>query len=215
MATLVGQFAAAGTSLSGSQAFDPWGTITATTGALTGNLGYQSGWTDAVTGKVSMGARWYSPGTGDFTSRDTATVSPVPDSADASPFAYAGDSPLGAVDLTGHRPTAPQGTMPASPPRPAPAPKPATTSGSSCTSWCFVPSPLRGLVHAVASKVDDGRELLNKWGDEGLAAAQSEMRELHRTVSYAAQVVEKVAKAGAGEVRSKLHDLSTAVSDAR
>jgi hypothetical protein len=70
-------------------------------------------------------------------------VSPVPDSADASPFAYAGDSPLGAVDLIGHRPTAPQGTMPASPPRPAPAPKPATTSGSSCTSWCSPPSPLQ------------------------------------------------------------------------
>ena len=100
---VVGDFTAGGTSLTGSQAFDPWGKVTATTGSLSGQLGYQSGWTDPGTGKVSMGSRWYSPSTAGFTSKDTASNSPVPDSAGASPFAYAGDDPLGATDPSGHQ----------------------------------------------------------------------------------------------------------------
>jgi hypothetical protein len=49
-----------------------------------------------------MGSRWYWPASGGFTSRDTAAVSPVPDSAAASPFGYVGDNPLGGTDPTGH-----------------------------------------------------------------------------------------------------------------
>jgi hypothetical protein len=44
------------TASAGSQAFDPWGDVTATTGTLQGELGFQSGWTDPGTGKVAMGA---------------------------------------------------------------------------------------------------------------------------------------------------------------
>jgi large repetitive protein len=99
---LVGQFTAAGTSVPASKAYDPWGTVTATTGTITGLLGYQSAWTDTSAGKSLMGARWYNPGAGNFTSADTVQVNPVPDSAQASPFAYAGDDPLDLTDPSGH-----------------------------------------------------------------------------------------------------------------
>ena len=99
---VLGQFTAAGTAMAGSQAFDPWGTVTATTGALLGGLGFQSAWNDPGTGKDLMGARWYSAATGGFTSADTVQVSPVPNPAAGNPFAYAGDDPLDAADPTGH-----------------------------------------------------------------------------------------------------------------
>jgi RHS repeat-associated protein len=84
------------------QAYDPWGTVTAGGGTLSGHLGFQSGWADPGTGKVLMGARWYSSSSGDFTSADTVQVSPVPDPAAGNPYAYAGDDPLDAVDPSGH-----------------------------------------------------------------------------------------------------------------
>ena len=49
-----------------------------------------------------MGARWYTPANGQFTSRDTAQVNPVPSEAAANPFAYAADNPLTGTDPTGH-----------------------------------------------------------------------------------------------------------------
>jgi len=55
-------FTAAGASLSGSRAYDPWGNVTATIGTVTGHMGYQSARTDAAGGKDLMGARWYDPG---------------------------------------------------------------------------------------------------------------------------------------------------------
>jgi RHS repeat-associated protein len=105
----VGQFTASGTSLSGSRAYDPWGNTAATSGAMTGLLGYQSAWSDAATGKDLMGARWYDPAAGDFTSADTIQVSPVPDIAGGNPFAYAADAPLDYTDPTGHMFMAPAG----------------------------------------------------------------------------------------------------------
>ena len=99
---VIGQFTGSGTSVSGSTGYDPWGTVTATSGAVQGRLGFQSGWTDPATGKVAMGARWYTPSTGDFDSADTVQVNPDPDSAMADPFAYAGDDPLDGTDPSGH-----------------------------------------------------------------------------------------------------------------
>ena len=99
---LVGEFTPAGTSISGSKAYDPWGNVTATTGTPVGLLGFQSAWSDAAAGKDLMGARWYDPAAGDFTSRDTVTVSPDPDPAAGNPFAYAADEPLDFTDPTGH-----------------------------------------------------------------------------------------------------------------
>ena len=98
---VVGQFKASGTSLSGSSGYDPWGNVLPGS-SLAGSLGYQSQFTDPATGKVQMGARWYSPGTGGFQDKDTVTVNPVPDPAAGNPFAYAADNPLTGTDPSGH-----------------------------------------------------------------------------------------------------------------
>ena len=98
---VVGDFTPTATSLTGSASYDPYGNITAT-GGLAGHLGYQSEFTDPATSLVHMGARWYAPGTGQFTSKDTATVNPDPNPAAANPFAYAADNPLTGTDPTGH-----------------------------------------------------------------------------------------------------------------
>ncbi|MEV8638340.1 RHS repeat-associated core domain-containing protein [Streptosporangium sp. NPDC051023] len=95
---LVGTFS--GTALVDSAAFDPFGQVTHRTGA-TRALGYQGEYTDADTGKVNMSARWYQPGTGAFTSRDTATLTPDP-SVRANRYTYANAAPLTNIDPTGH-----------------------------------------------------------------------------------------------------------------
>ena len=99
---MVGDFTATGSSLSGSTSYDPWGTVTAVSGTQAGRLGYQSQYTDPVSGQVDMGARWYDPARDGFDNADTAGVDPVPDEAAANPFAYAGDNPLNGIDPTGH-----------------------------------------------------------------------------------------------------------------
>ncbi|MGP4102279.1 RHS repeat-associated core domain-containing protein [Nonomuraea sp. KM90] len=88
------------TTLQTSTAYDPFGTVTAQTGTKT-QLGYQGEYTDPDTGKVNMHARWYQPGTGTFTSRDTATLTPSP-SIQANRYTYANASPLTGTDPTGH-----------------------------------------------------------------------------------------------------------------
>src|SRR5262249_42431576 len=69
---------------------------------LVGQLGFQSGWTDPATKKVNMAARWYNPGTGQFMNRDTVANNPIPNSAEANPFAYVDDNPLTGTDPSGH-----------------------------------------------------------------------------------------------------------------
>lgn len=98
---VVGTFTSGATSLSGSATYDPLGNVTASSDVF-GQLGYQSGWTDSVTGKVNMGSRWYNPAAGQFMNKDTASVSPVPDEAAANPFAYVGDNPMIGTDADGH-----------------------------------------------------------------------------------------------------------------
>jgi RHS repeat-associated protein len=88
------------TALTGSTAYDPFGTKTATTGT-TSAVGYQSGWTDPSTGDVNMAARWYQPSTGSFASRDTWQLDDTP-SAQANRYGYANNTPLTGTDPTGH-----------------------------------------------------------------------------------------------------------------
>ncbi|MEV0197847.1 LamG-like jellyroll fold domain-containing protein [Nonomuraea sp. NPDC050691] len=88
------------TALATSTAYDPFGSVTAETGAKN-LLGYQGAYTDPDTGKVNMHARWYQPGTGSFTSRDTATLTPNP-SVQVNRYTYANASPLTGIDPTGH-----------------------------------------------------------------------------------------------------------------
>ncbi|WP_395297010.1 LamG-like jellyroll fold domain-containing protein [Kitasatospora hibisci] len=89
-----------GTALVGATTYDPFGNPTATSGTRA-SLGYQSGWTDPTTGDVNMHARWYRPGTGGFTSRDSWQLTPSP-SIQANRYTYANGNPLGGTDPTGH-----------------------------------------------------------------------------------------------------------------
>uniref|UniRef100_UPI0004859709 polymorphic toxin-type HINT domain-containing protein n=1 Tax=Hamadaea tsunoensis TaxID=53368 RepID=UPI0004859709 len=98
---VVGQFTAAGTALTGSTAYDPFGNVLATAAKL-GNLGFQSEWTDPATARVNMLSRWYDPAIGAFDNRDTADNDPVPDSIDANRYQYGDGDPLLTVDPTGH-----------------------------------------------------------------------------------------------------------------
>ncbi|MGA5703631.1 RHS repeat-associated core domain-containing protein [Peterkaempfera bronchialis] len=98
---VVAQFTDSGAALTGSTTYDPFGKVTATSGML-GHLGYQSEWTDPDTNQVDMAARWYNPSIGQFTSRDTVGLNPVPASVHADRFAYADDNPLTGTDPTGH-----------------------------------------------------------------------------------------------------------------
>lgn len=98
---VVGTFTSGATTLTGSASYDPMGKTTANT-ALTGHLGFQSGWTEADTGKVGTASRWYDPATGTFMNKDTVSLNPVPNEAAANPFAYVGDNPLDGTDPSGH-----------------------------------------------------------------------------------------------------------------
>ncbi|OZV84425.1 hypothetical protein CA850_00760 [Micromonospora echinospora] len=98
---LVGLFSATGSALTGSTTYDPLGTVLNTSG-MVGNLGYQSEWTDGLSDRVNMLTRWYNTDTGQFDTRDSADVNPVPDSIAANRFQYGDGNPLTTVDPTGH-----------------------------------------------------------------------------------------------------------------
>lgn len=90
----------AGTTVQASRAYDPFGKITDNNGTNPA-VGFQSGWTDTTTGEVNMAARWYQPGTGGFTSRDTWQLNPAT-SGRANRYAYGEGQPLNGTDPTGH-----------------------------------------------------------------------------------------------------------------
>ncbi|MEV8443463.1 RHS repeat-associated core domain-containing protein [Actinosynnema sp. NPDC051121] len=91
-----------GASVDGLRAFDPFGEVTRSSGD-TSSLGYQGDWTDGDTGAVNMTARWYSPGTGSFLSRDDWTIPPAPSSA-ANRYQYGNNDPVDNADPSGHCP---------------------------------------------------------------------------------------------------------------
>ncbi|MFF1794888.1 RHS repeat-associated core domain-containing protein, partial [Kitasatospora sp. NPDC058263] len=121
-----------GTTVTGATTYDPFGKPVATTGTRS-SLGYQSGWTDRDSGDVNMAARWYRPGTGSFTSRDSWQLDPSP-STQANRYTYANADPLNRTDPTGHFAPAPAPVKPVPlPPRPnPPAPK---GGGGGRTPW--------------------------------------------------------------------------------
>jgi large repetitive protein len=98
---VVANFAATGTTLTGSTMYEPFGKVGASTTA-SGNLGYQSGWTEAATSRVNMAARWYNTATGQFDNRDNVANDPVPNPVAADNYVYADDNPLTMTDPTGH-----------------------------------------------------------------------------------------------------------------
>jgi RHS repeat-associated protein len=100
---VVAAFGASGTSLSGTQEYDPLGNVLTTTGAMQGiALGYQGEFTDKSTGEVNMAARWYNPSTGSFLNKDSVSNPATPNTANANPFAYGDGDPLIGTDPSGH-----------------------------------------------------------------------------------------------------------------
>src|SRR5690606_37650055 len=88
------------TTLNGSTAYDPNGDPTATNGT-TSLLGYQGEYTDPGTSRVNMHARWYTPGTATFTSRDDWTLTPAP-SVISNRYSFANAAPLDGTGPSGH-----------------------------------------------------------------------------------------------------------------
>ncbi|WP_261574215.1 DNRLRE domain-containing protein [Frankia gtarii] len=97
---LVAAFPTNGSSLTDNRAYDPFGSPIVA-GAANLRVGYQGSWTDPTTARVSAQARWYSPGTGSFASRDTADV-PFTGAASANRYLYANANPLAYNDPTGY-----------------------------------------------------------------------------------------------------------------
>ncbi|MCO6006184.1 DUF6531 domain-containing protein [Actinoallomurus purpureus] len=89
--------------LTSSTAYDPFGQVTAASGTRS-NLGFQGAWTDPDTGNVNMGARWYDPSQGSFSSRDSWSLDPSPASVSANRYTYGDGDPLDNSDPTGHNP---------------------------------------------------------------------------------------------------------------
>ncbi len=97
---LVAAFPTNGSSLTDNRAYDPFGSPIVA-GAANLRVGYQGSWTDPTTARVSAQARWYTPGTGSFASRDTADV-PFTGAASANRYLYGNANPLAYNDPTGY-----------------------------------------------------------------------------------------------------------------
>jgi RHS repeat-associated protein len=102
---LSGLFTAAGATMTGSATYSPWGQVTGSTGPAV-QIGYQGQWTDPQSGQVNMGSRFYRPGTGGFTSKDTYTGAEGGSSAVSDNlYAYGNDNPVTVTDPSGHSPS--------------------------------------------------------------------------------------------------------------
>jgi RHS repeat-associated protein len=83
--------------------WDPYGQAAGATGTTNPSVGYQGDYTDPTSGDVWMGARWYQPNTGTFTSRDTyfgQLKTPI----SLNRYTYANGDPLQYFDPDGHAP---------------------------------------------------------------------------------------------------------------
>lgn len=76
-------------------AYDPYGTLAASTGTITPLLGYAGEYTDDETGLIYLRARYYDPETGQFTTRDPL------EQLTSQPYAYANNNPLTYTDPFG------------------------------------------------------------------------------------------------------------------
>ncbi len=83
--------------------FDPFGTVVSSNGMAPPAVGFQGDYTDPDTGQVWMGARWYTPTSAQFSSRDTYGGTPG-DPLTLDRYAYGLANPLVYWDPDGHRP---------------------------------------------------------------------------------------------------------------
>jgi RHS repeat-associated protein len=95
---VIADLPAAGSAISDSTAYDPWGTVTDGTER---KIGFQGDYTDPDTDQVNMTARWYDPATGRFTSRDDIPL-PVQPAGAANRYGYGLGAPTNYTDPTGH-----------------------------------------------------------------------------------------------------------------
>lgn len=87
----------------GSWTYDPFGMVSYSTGTSLVGLGFQSSYTDSISGLVNMGVRSYSAGYGRFTAPDVVTRA-VSNPGSFNRFLYANGSPVNATDPTGYWP---------------------------------------------------------------------------------------------------------------
>ncbi|MGI8792042.1 MAG: RHS repeat-associated core domain-containing protein, partial [Acidimicrobiales bacterium] len=89
--------------LDATKQYDPFGTVTVTTGAST-TIGFQADWTDPDSGKTWMGARWYDAEDAGFASRDTIGGG-LDNPIGLNRYTYAFADPLQYFDADGHWPS--------------------------------------------------------------------------------------------------------------
>ncbi|MCK9903998.1 DUF6531 domain-containing protein [Frankia sp. Cpl3] len=99
---LTAAFPTTGATLADTRSYDPFGKPVVA-GSANIRVGYQGSWTDPTTSKVSAQARWYTPGTSTFISRDPADL-PFSGAASTNRYLYAAANPLTYNDPTGHFP---------------------------------------------------------------------------------------------------------------
>ncbi len=87
--------------LAGSRVYTPFGEIAGTVGGTGLTVGYQSDYTDPASGDVWMGARWYQPGSGTFTARDTY-IGLLQEPITLNRYTYGSGNPLRMFDPDGH-----------------------------------------------------------------------------------------------------------------
>ncbi|WP_322780541.1 RHS repeat-associated core domain-containing protein, partial [Frankia sp. Cas4] len=97
---VVAAFTTNGAGLTDQKAFDPFGVPT-TAGSANVRVGFQGSWTDPTTAKVSAEARWYTPGTGGFVSRDSVGLA-LTSGISANRYVYGNANPLAYNDPSGH-----------------------------------------------------------------------------------------------------------------
>ncbi|WP_350276525.1 LamG-like jellyroll fold domain-containing protein [Kribbella sp. HUAS MG21] len=196
---LVGQFTSAGATLAGSVAFDPFGTKTATAGTI-GKLGYQSEWTDNVTNRVNMHARWYNPATRQFDNRDTVDNDPVPDSIDANHYQYGDGNPLQTIDPTGHWGWNPFKAVKKAAHKARKAVS-STASRYIKSSWRAATHVVRHAVHHVKKAVHKAKRVVHR-------AYRSVKHTVHRAVHYA----KKTYKRAVSTVKHTYHRVKHSVA---
>jgi RHS repeat-associated protein len=84
--------------------YDPYGALVGSTGSVKNDIGFGGQRTDAETGLVLMGARYYDPQIGRFISAESNFQAASNPQA-SNPYSYSYNSPLAFVDYSGHHPT--------------------------------------------------------------------------------------------------------------
>jgi RHS repeat-associated protein len=89
-----------GVPINAYKVYDPFGGVTKSSPGAQSALGFQGQFTDATTGDVNMGARWYDPSGGSFRGRDTMFGS-LSSPSTLNRYAYASGNPLNMADRNG------------------------------------------------------------------------------------------------------------------